>query len=52
MSDVIAFIVPVSFMKWSVQKNLNTNFALYNFFYLKPESFSANGVPYSVRTVF
>ena len=52
MSDVIAFIVPVSFMKWSVQKNLNHNFALHSYIYLKPESFSSNGEPYSVRTVF
>ena len=52
MSDVIAFIVPVSFMKWSVQKNLNINFSLHSFTYLEPESFSSNGVPYSVRTVF
>ena len=52
MSDVIAFIVPVSFMKWSVQKNLNSNFALHSYTYLEPESFSSNGEPYSVRTVF
>lgn len=52
MSDVIAFIVPVSFMKWSVQKNLANNFALYDYLYLEPESFSSNGKPYSVRTVF
>ena len=52
MSDVIAFIVPVSFMKWSVQKNLSSNFALYNYLYLEPESFTSNGKPYSVRTVF
>ena len=52
MSDVIAFIVPVSFMKWSVQKNLSSNFALYNYMYLEPESFTSNGKPYSVRTVF
>lgn len=52
MSEVIAFIVPVSFMKWSVQKNLNNNFALHSFMYLEPESFSSNGEPYSVRTVF
>jgi hypothetical protein len=52
MSDVIAFIVPVSFMKWSVQKNLADNFALYDYLYLEPESFSSNGKPYSVRTVF
>lgn len=52
MSDVIAFIVPVSFMKWSVQKNLNSQFALHSYRYLEPESFSSNGEPYSVRTVF
>lgn len=52
MSEVIAFIVPVSFMKWSVQKNLNSNFSLLNYMYLEPESFSSNGEPYSVRTVF
>lgn len=52
MSDVIAFIVPVSFMKWSVQKNLDFNFALNSYTYLEPESFSSNGEPYSVRTVF
>lgn len=52
MSEVIAFIVPVSFMKWSVQKNLNSNFALHSYLYLEPESFSSNGEPYSVRTVF
>lgn len=52
MSEVIAFIVPVSFMKWSVQKNLDSNFALNSYIYLEPESFSSNGEPYSVRTVF
>lgn len=52
ISEVIGFIVPVSFMKWNVQKNLNPNFALYNYFYLEPESFLDNGEPYSVRTVF
>ena len=52
MSDIIAFIVPVSFMKWSVQKELSNNFALLNYFYLEPESFTADGKPYHVRTVF
>lgn len=51
-SEVIAFIVPVSFMKWNVQKELNTNFALRNFVYLKPESFMDGDKPYSIRTVF
>ena len=39
-------------MKWSVQKNLSSNFALYNYMYLEPESFSFNGEPYSIRTIF
>lgn len=51
-SDIVAFIVPVSFMKWSVQKELDKRFSLVNYFYLEEESFSANGKPYSVRTVF
>jgi hypothetical protein len=51
--DIIAFIVPVSFQKWSVQKNLNFDFALTHFFYLPEESFiDSNGNPFKVRTVF
>ena len=52
ISEVIAFIVPVSFMKWNVQKNLSNNFCLVDFMYLEPESFTDKGKPYSVRTVF
>lgn len=52
MSEVIAFIVPVSFMKWSVQKNLSPCFSLHSYMYLEPESFSSKGEPYSIRTVF
>lgn len=52
MSEIIAFIVPVSFMKWGVQKQLDHNFALRSYMYLEPESFLADGEPYSVRTVF
>lgn len=52
MSDIIAFIVPASFMKWSVQKALDSNFCLRAYFYLSPNSFTANGEEYSVRTVF
>lgn len=52
MSEVIAFIVPVSFMKWNVQKNLNNNFSLLNLMYLAPESFMDKDKPYSIRTVF
>jgi predicted RNA methylase len=52
MSDVIAFIVPVSFMKWNVQKNLANDFVLNSYMYLEPESFLDKGEPYSIRTVF
>lgn len=51
-SDIIAFILPVSFMKWSVQKELNQKFALVDYFYLEEESFLVDGKPYGVRTVF
>lgn len=51
-SDIIAFIVPVSFMKWSVQKELTKDFALVDYFYLPEESFLSQGNPYSIRTVF
>lgn len=51
-SDIVAFIVPVSFMKWSVQKEIDKNFKLLDYFYLEPESFTNNGNPYSIRTVF
>lgn len=52
MSDIIAFIVPVSFMKWSVQKNLSSNFKLTDYFYLDLESFTEDGKPFGVRTIF
>lgn len=52
MSEIIAFILPVSFMKWSVQKQLNNNFALTEYFYLPFEAFTANNKPFGVRTVF
>ena len=39
-------------MKWSVQKELDKNFKLLDYFYLEPESFTDNGNPYSIRTVF
>lgn len=51
-SEIIAFIVPVSFMKWSVQKVLNKDFALIDYFYLNPCSFLENEKPFEVRTVF
>jgi len=39
-------------MKWNVQKKISMNFVLTDYFYLTPQSFTANNVPYSVRTVF
>lgn len=51
-SKVIAFIVPVSFMKWSVQKELNRDFHLLDYFYLPENSFTDNGNDFSVRCVF
>lgn len=51
-SNYIAFIVPVSFMKWSVQKELNPNFALIDYFYLEPNSFMDRDKEFSVRCVF
>lgn len=51
-SNVIAFIVPVSFMKWSVQKELDKNFHLIDYFYLEPNSFLDRNKEFSVRTVF
>jgi hypothetical protein len=51
-SEVIAFILPVSFMKWNVQKELNGNFALIDYFYLEPNSFMDRDKEFSVRCVF
>lgn len=52
ISDVIAFIVPVSFMKWSVQKSLASDFALLSYFYLDYNSFMVGDKPFGVRTIF
>ena len=51
-SKLIAFIVPVSFMKWSVQKELSKDFKLIDYFYLEPNSFLDRDKDFSVRTVF
>jgi hypothetical protein len=51
-SNVIAFVLPVSFMKWSVQKELNQNFMLIDYFYLEPNSFMDRDKEFSVRCVF
>lgn len=51
-SKIIAFIVPVSFMKWSVQKELSESFKLIDYFYLEPNSFLDRDKDFSIRTVF
>lgn len=51
-SEVIAFILPVSFMKWGVQKELATNWCLYDYFYLEENSFTDKNKEFSVRCVF
>lgn len=51
-SKAICFIVPVSFMKWSVQKQLDNNFKLIDYFYLPLNSFLDKGKEFSIRTVF
>jgi hypothetical protein len=52
MSEVIAFIVPVSFMKWNVQKQLDNSFSLVDYFYLPFNSFLDEGKEFGVRTIF
>ena len=39
-------------MKWSVQKELASNFHLIDYFYLEPNSFLDRNKDFSVRTVF
>lgn len=51
-SKAIAFIVPVTFMKWSVQSSLNKDFALIYNLQLDEESFTFLGDDYSIRTCF
>lgn len=51
-TDIIAFIVPVSFMKYNVQKLLNKEYKLISYDYLPENSFTDNGKDYDIRTVF
>lgn len=44
--------MPVSFLKWSVQKQLSETFALYDYVLLPENSFIVNDEPYNVNTVF
>ena len=51
-SNYIAFILPLQFQKWSVQKHLNKDFKLILDETLEPNSFIFNGKEYSVRCCF
>lgn len=48
----IAMIFPVSFMKWGVQKELDSHYSLIDYFFLKENSFTENGKDFNVRCVF
>lgn len=52
LTEAIAFVLPVSFMKWSVQKELNQNFKLAKWFYLPENSFLDKNKDYNIRCVF
>ena len=52
LCSIIAFILPVSFMKWGVQKQLAAEWKLYDYFYIPENAFTDNGKDYSVRCVF
>ena len=51
-SDVIAFIVPKQFEKWSVQKDISKEFALVLNESIDPKSFTICGKEASIRCVF
>ena len=51
-SKIIAFIVPVSFMKWGVQKELDPSFNLLAYQFLPANSFTNKGQDFAVRCVF
>lgn len=51
-SDVVVFILPVSFMKYGVQKLLNPKFKLIDYFFLPPYSFTDREKEYGVNCVF
>jgi len=51
-SDVIAFIVPVSFLKYNVQKELDKDFKLIHNYILPENSFLDRGKVYDVNCVF
>ena len=51
-ADCIAFVIPVTFDKWSVQSKLDNNFKLILSKRLPDESFNENGQTYSIRCLF
>lgn len=51
-SDIIAFILPISFMKFSVQKQLNKDFKLINTEKLPEFSFLDKGNDFDVNCIF
>jgi len=50
-SDMVSFIIPRTWMKYSVHKRLPSDFGLYWQAILPDESFILNGKPYEVRCV-
>lgn len=51
-AEIIAFILPVSFMKWGVQKLLDERYNLLDYFFLEENSFLNCGKDFNVRCVF
>ncbi|MCF0125096.1 MAG: hypothetical protein HUJ68_04955 [Clostridia bacterium] len=51
-SKIIAFIVPITFLKWSVQSQLNEDFKLVYFEELKENSFTLLNEEYNIRCCF
>ena len=51
-SDCVAFVIPVTFDKWSVQSKLDKSFKLILSKRLPDESFNENGQTYSIRCLF
>lgn len=52
MSKVIAFIIPNTFAKWSIQKNLAPGWKLIKIFDLPFNSFTDNGKDFQVNCLF
>lgn len=51
-SKIIAFIVPVSFMKWGVHKELDPRFQLQAYMSIPDNSFTDKGKDFSIHCVF